>query len=404
MDGSVPPRLDDLVAPLSAADFVEGYWARGRAHLSRARPSLVERVKSIEALADVEALLARHRQDVRVFGPRSFRSIVSPRAALGLLSAGFNLYITGVDETVPEARSLFAEVARDLGMAPWQLHVEAFAGRAGGVSSRHYDHDLNFQIMLDGEKEWSLEENRHIHNPLQSFHPAPGPSGEWSGHKEEAYAASPGTAMATAFDPDRCERLRAVAGTSLFLPRGCWHETRSITDTWSVNLVLRSVTWARAIGKALEIRLHRQPEFRAYCGGVPGEGRALPPTVRASQLDAFRTLQEAAITAIRDLTMDEAALSLLAFVGRTYGWSPGAAAREVIRLEGDGSWALSVAGLLGRPWPLRDAIAPVMARLCALREPFTWSHALALAGGLPAAELHELIVSLVEAGLLDERS
>jgi 50S ribosomal protein L16 3-hydroxylase len=390
-------NLADLVGPLGRESFLDDHWATGRLHLSRPEPSLVARLKSIDALASVEALLPRHRQDIRIFGPRSFRSTVSPEAALDFLAAGYNLYITGVEETVPEARPFLAGVARDLGMEPWQLHVEAFAGKAGGVSSRHYDHDVNFQLMLDGEKEWLLEENRNIRNPLQSFHPAGDAQGGWSGLREEAYADDP--VMPPTFDPERSRRLRAVAGTTLFLPRGCWHETRSVTDTWSVNLVLRSVTWARAIGKALEVLLHRRPEFRAYVGG-PGTGRVLPPAASAHQAETFRGLKQAAAAALDELTMDEAVLSLLAFIGQTYAWRAGAAGRAVV--ERANGWALAVPELLDQPLPLRDGTISTVRKLCALREPFTWAHLRSLAGDdSDAAGLHALISSLIEAGLVD---
>jgi 50S ribosomal protein L16 3-hydroxylase len=393
------PQLADLIAPLTPDGFLAENWTAGRPHLSRPDLDLVERVKSIAALRSVEALIPRHRQDIRVFGPRGFRSVVAPRAALDFLSQGYNLYITGVEETVPESRELLSDVARDLRMAPWQLHVEAFAGRAGGVSSRHYDHDVNFQLLLDGEKEWLLEENRNIDNPLQSFHPSVDRSGAWSGLREEAYASDP--AMPPVFDPARSERFHATAGTTVFLPRGWWHETRSLTDTWSINLVLRSTTWARALGKALEIHLHRDPEFRAWCGGVPDGGLPLPAPVRAQRLETFADLKEAAVAALRRLTMDEAVLSLLAFIPYSYRWASRAAARGVI--ERPDGWALDVPGLLAEPLPVDEGQVAALRSLCALVEPFTWSHVRGLAHELDAADLHALVTSLVAAGLLEVR-
>ena len=400
MEAPARPKLADLIAPLSTDGFLAEHWTVGRPHLSRASQELVARVKSIDALRTVDALIARHRQDIRVFGPGGFRSVVAPRAALDFLSQGYNLYITGVEETSPEARALLADVARDLRMAPWQLHVEAFAGRAGGISSRHYDHDVNFQILLDGEKEWLLEENRNIDNPLQSFHPSVSASGAWSGLREEAYASDP--VMPTAFDPERSERLHARAGTTVFLPRGWWHETRSLTDTWSINLVLRSTTWARALAKALEIHLHRDPGFRAWCGGVPERGEPLPASVRAHQLETFSGLKQAAAAALHQLTMDEAVLSLLAFIPYSYRWVPRAAARAVI--EGPGGWALQVPGVLPEPLAIDGRLVAAVRSLCALGEPFTWSHVRGLAHAVDAAELHALVTSLVAAGLLEVRS
>jgi 50S ribosomal protein L16 3-hydroxylase len=390
------PQLADLVAPLSPDGFLAEHWAGGLAHLSRPDPGLVARLKSIDGLASPEALLARHRLDVRIFGPNAFRSVVPARSARDFLAAGYNLYITGVEETVPEVRRLLADVAGGLQMAPWQLHVEAFAGMAGGVSSRHYDHDINFQILLDGEKEWLLEENRNIRNPLQSFHPVVDRAGAWSGLKEEVFAADP--VMPPAFDPERARKLRATAGTTLFLPRGVWHETRSVTDTWGVNLVLRSVTWARAIGKAIEIRLHEDPAFRAYCGGVAVD-HPIPDALRARQLETFRSATEAAAAALGDLSMEEVVLSLLSFIGQSYQWTTAAAARQVV--EREGSWFLVVPGVLSEPWKLEDRHVAAATKLCALREAFTWNHLRCLASDVAAGDLHRMITRLVAAGLID---
>jgi len=390
-------RLADLVAPLSPESFLEEHWSTGRPHLSAPRPELVANLMSIDALAGPEALLRRHKQDVRLLGPDSFRSMVSPRAALDLLSEGYNLYITNADETVPEARPLLAELARDLGMAPWQLHLEAFAGVAGGVSSRHYDHDLNFQILLAGEKEWLLEENRHIRNPLMPFHPARDAGGNWLGLMEEAYAGDPD--MPRAFDPAHSRTLRAAAGTALFLPRGCWHETRALSDTWSVNVVMRSATLARALGRALEIRLHASPEFRAYSDGVGFGRRTFSAAERERKLDAFRALKRAAAAALDQLTMEEAALAMLSLVGRAQRWTRAAASRAVV--ESDGRAALDVPGVLGAPLELEADLVDFARALCRLRHAFRWDHLRAIAGHADAQRVHDLVSRLAELGAIE---
>jgi ribosomal protein L16 Arg81 hydroxylase len=397
VESSSRPRLADLVAPLSPEEFLAGPWASGRLHLARANAALVEQLKQIDALVSVEALLARHRRDVRVFGPDSSRARVPASAALERLRDGHNLYITEVEHTLPEARALLAEVARDLHMAPWQLRIEAFAGRAGGLSSRHYDHDINFQVMLDGIKDWRLEENRHIRNPLQSFHPLVDERGTWSGLREEAYAVDP--VMPSGFDPERTVTLRSEPGTTVFLPRGWWHETRSLTDTWSINIVLRSTTWARAITRALEIALHRRPELRDYCGGIAEAGAALPPALLARRQEAFAAARAAAHQALDELTADDAILSLLGFVDHSYSWTGAAEGRQVI--EWGGAFFVHAPGDLADPLRIDRALVSTAEKLCTLREPFTWIHARAIGHQVNAVDLHRLLTRLVEGGLLE---
>ncbi len=390
-------RLTDLIAPLSPESFLEQHWTTGRPYLSETGPDLAARFAAIEPLASAEALLARHPHDVRLLGPDSFRSTASPRAALDFLAAGYNLYITRVEESVPEAKRALDEVARDLGVAGWQVHIEAFAGRAGGVSSRHYDHDINFQIMLSGEKEWLLEENRNIRNPLASFHPTRDRRGEWTGMMEEAYADS--TEIPRAFAAG-AQLVRAVPGTALFLPRSYWHETRSLTDTWSVNIVIRSATVGRALGRALEIRLHREPAFRAYVNGVVHGGRTLGAGESARKLEAFEEMKRAAMTALEQMTMDEAALAMLSLVGQSYAWTPQAAGREVV--EDRKGPALQVDDEDRDAIELDADTAPLARRLVALRGPFRWDHVRAMAGD-DALAAYRLLTELVAAGLMEAR-
>ena len=398
MVGHSALRLADLVAPLSPDEFLEQNWATGRPFLSDAHSELVERFAAIAPLASAEALLARHPHDVRLLGPESFRSTASPRAALDFLAAGYNLYITRVEESVPEAKRALDDMARDLGIASWQVHVEAFAGRAGGVSSRHYDHDVNFQILMSGDKEWLLEENRHIRNPLQSYHPTRDRRGEWTGLMEEAYADD--ADMPRAFDAGS-HLVLAGPGSAMFLPRSYWHETRSLTDTWSVNIVVRSATLGRALGRAIEIRLHSDPAFRAYVDGVVHGGRTLGDGERARKRQAFEDMKRAAIGALEQMTMEEAALAMLSLVGQSYAWTPRGAGREVIDTKRGP--ALRAGDEDRRPVALDADTAPLARRLVALRGPFRWEHVLALAGESDALAAYRLVTELVAVGLMEAR-
>src|SRR5207344_58729 len=101
-----------------------------------------------------------------------------------LLPAGFNLYIRNVERSVPEAMALLMGVARDLGLPPGQVRLEAFAGSRGGISPRHYDGDANFQILLSGEKEWELEASSTIKNPLEPCVPQADPRRRWASFYE----------------------------------------------------------------------------------------------------------------------------------------------------------------------------------------------------------------------------
>ncbi len=386
--------LADLVGPMTPEAFYERCWRPQVPFIGAAAPGVVERILQFEGLQNIEALLKKVTEPVSVFGPKKFRSMVPPSSALDFLGVGFNLYVSAVERALPGVTDLFAGIAADLGLPPWQLSVEAFAGRAGGISTRHYDHDINFQVLLDGTKRWRLEPNLNVQNPMHPYHPRPLPNGAVSGIAEEVYAAK--SPVPHDFDPNAMTEHEVSAGSVVFLPRGHWHEVDSLTTTWSVNIVFKGITWAQALGAAIANQLHADPRFRDYVSGV-GYG-ARSPLGEGAQAEAqFAELKAAALEAVQELTRNEVALSLLASV---YRWVPQATQRRVTETA-DGFF-LDCPGLLDEPIELDPAMAPVVRRLVAIREQFSWPHALAVGRSLTATGLHNLLGDLVDVGLLEQ--
>jgi 50S ribosomal protein L16 3-hydroxylase len=387
-------RLHDLVGPLSVAEFVDGHWLPGRPHLGKVSAALLPLLSGLAGLDGPGSLMARHRRDVRVFGPSGERAVVPAAEGLDWLHRGHTLYADHIHRTVPEAHELMAGVAVDLGLEPWQMTMEGFAGRAGSVSTRHFDHDVTIQILLAGEKEWGFEPNGNVANPLQPFHPPRAGGDPMAAFGEEAYADGP---MVLGADPSPAVTLHATPGTAVFLPRGWWHRTRSLTDTWSVNVVFHSVSWARAFGRALEIRLHAEARHRAYCGGFGA------PVVRTAADDEHRrttlaSLRASARRAIDEITADEAALAMLGFIGRTYRWSPTADDRRV--RSGLTGWVLAVGD---RSMPIGERSVPGVEALCRLTANFRWDHIPPLLAGTPAdpGEVYAVLAGLTDLGAVE---
>lgn len=384
--------LSELIAPLTTAEFRARHWVGGAPFVSRPNPALIEKVRAIEGLASVEALLPRLSGTVRLLGPNAIRADVAPSAALDFLNRGSNLYIAPVERSVPGVIKPFTDVANELGVPPWQLSVEAFAGRAGGLSSRHYDHDINFQILLDGEKRWRLEPNHHITNPLRSFHPQRRADGSLGGFTEAAYAANP--VMPAAFDRSRMTEVTATAGCVVFLPRGYWHEVDSLSTTWGVNLVVKGQTWTSAIAAALSTRLTETAAFREYCEAVAYGHYHLSPEDSARADAHFERLQASAIAALRDMTRTEVAL---ATQRSGYRWQDSTEGRAVVNR--DGAAFLSMPGLES-DLEIETPLVAALERLVAFREPFTWADAMTVARELTPIGLSNLLNDLVTMGVL----
>ncbi len=399
----------DLVAPLTTEAFLREHWLAETAFVSQPNPQLVEQLTAHPALASaedlVDALAARAKvpNHITVFGPESFRSQVPAQHAMDFCRAGYTLYMVDVERVVPAAATQFVGVCAELGFIP-KVYLEAFAAHAGSVSSWHYDHDINFQILLSGEKEWLIAPNQHIVNPLYAFHPSPNPYGYLDGFTEELYARDPDVPhtppAALHSDGDgngdgdgASLRIRATAGSVVFLPRGFWHQVEATSDCFGVNLVLKGKTWASAIAAALQFRLESSEAMRAYVAGLATA--STHPAIVDTLGSQFAALKQQALAELADLTLDEVPLS---GANLQLEWAPEAATRELV--ERGGEWLLELPDLFDNPVDIDPELAPFVAKLVALKRPFRWSQLLAIRGDLEPTNIRALIEVMHENHIL----
>jgi hypothetical protein len=272
-----------------------------------------------------------------------------------------------------------------------RVYLEAFAETAGSVSTWHYDHDINFQILLSGEKEWLVAPNHHIRNPIRSFHPVRGDDGALGGFGEEIYARDPEVPSTPIAG---CRRITVAPGSVVFLPRACWHEVHARTDCFGINLVIKGRTWAAAIAAALQHRLEASEELRGYVSGL-ATARTLAPIVEAMER-MFPALKEAALRELSQLTLEEVPL---VESNVHLQWAPLARARRLA--QEDGTWHLHLPELFEEPVDIDGDLAPLVTRLIALRGAFTWSQVIALRGDLQPTNIRALLERMTENGILE---
>lgn len=382
--------LVDLVSPLPAAEFVAKHWLPERPFLSAPNPALVGLLREIERLRDVRLLLSARDSPVMVFGREQFRATIPASEAMNFLQHGYALYLSHVEQSVPEAHALLVGICEDLGIAEQDLSLQMFIAEAGAESSIHYDHDVNFQILLEGEKTWSIAPNTHIRNPIAPYHPRRAEGGRIYGFSEEAFARD--RRMPREMPAD-AQRLRATAGSVVFLPRGYWHEVHTLSSSIALNVVVTGASWGAGLARALRHRLLADEDARGYVAGVlSGFDDA-----RASARARFEQVRARAVAALNELTMEEV---LVAGVEHHWYWKPAARGRQIV--EQDGAHFLVVPGREDDALELEAASVPFLRALVALEHPFAWEHVLALAGPalcaeLPAHVVMNLLSSLVEA-------
>ncbi len=385
--------LDDLVRPIGVERFVTEHWLPEVPFLSAPNPELVARLRTFEALSSPEALCSRLTKDVVLFGPNQFRGKCGPSEALGRLRDGFTLYVLALEQQVPELRRLATATADALGMANMAVNIEAFVARAGSVSSGHFDHDINFQILLEGSKRWHVAENRHVRNPMQPYHPARQPDGTYIAALDEAYARDLDvpTQMPA---PDRV--FEPAAGTVIFIPRAWWHEVESITDCFAINIGVKGPTWANGFSAALGDLLSGEELAREYCYGA----LAHAPETKDHVVRRFEQLRARAIQHLQNLTLEEVYLAGKTAVWR---WAPAASDRAIVQTAS--GWALDVPAISPEPLELDDVLLGLVRKLVRLKRPFDWGHLAVIAteeirGEIGAVGLWNLLTDLVEAGYL----
>jgi hypothetical protein len=174
---------------------------------------------------------------------------VDAAQAADFVAQGYAAYVYGLQTGVAGLSTLVNDIGVSLGIPYGGVTFEAFVARAGAISSAHYDHDSNFQILLSGKKRWRIAPNAHIRNPMEAYHPRRLREGGVGGFEEEAYAHR--LPVPSSLPPDANTEFVTEQGSVVFLPRGYWHEVDTIEDSFAVNVVVKGVPWARALARAL---------------------------------------------------------------------------------------------------------------------------------------------------------
>ena len=348
--------LDDLLHPITPAQFRAGYEGRKPLHIP-AEPSAPKRTvldwngfnrllnqssiwtsASLKLVANSEPIppeqycIATRTQSGTVVQP-------SPAKVQTLLSMGASVIAGDVQALTPEFQTLSAVLGRT-----WAALVGAnIYCSFGGVQAfaTHYDlHDV-FAIQTEGEKTWRLYQNR-ADSPVTMPEDEADPRA-W-------FARTRGPLM---------QEIRMRPGDVLYLPRGWYHDALA-TEGASLHVTF-SVTplYGRILFSLLENAAMQDPAFRAWL--LPAdqdEGRALS----AQLTELGRKLQ--ALTSLPEFR-DEVAMAQERLVQRPASYSlPDRCPLTIYRPTGlmapriEGPARVAIAWALGQPrFALEDMIA-----------------------------------------------
>ena len=287
--------LADLIQPITVDDFINSYWLPCNPYLSAKCSDKLQSALALPELQTVESIASVACEEVILFCRDGFRATTPPTHAVECYERGDTLYFICLEQSIPELKTLRQGLANDFGVPDDSIIVEAFAAKSGGIATRHYDWDVNFQVLLQGRKRWKLEKNTNIENPDASIVP----NQNWP---NEALAKS--NSVDNEFTDSAIE-LVSDAGNVLFLPRAMWHETYAETDCLSINFVLRPPMWHDLITQTIREQSHSYAESRKFSFGVLGS-----QSFRSTAEIEFQRQRKELLSRIQELRFDDLPLSL----------------------------------------------------------------------------------------------
>ena len=187
--------------------------------------------------------------------PNGFGNVpVSGEAAASFFHAGFTIY--GVEPELRSAsiRRWLSAIERDLGLPSPFIRASAFLSKPGPGARMHFDSQESFVVQLKGKKRWWLAPNRDVDFPTENYiagDPVP-PSLEAQVHQPLA-TELPGDAVEVVLKP----------GSIMFVPRGTWHATETIEESWHLDLMMPLPTWGDHVSGLLAQHFLSKAHWRA---------------------------------------------------------------------------------------------------------------------------------------------
>ncbi|MFD5485770.1 JmjC domain-containing protein [Streptomyces virginiae] len=257
--------LQSVVAPLSKSEFLENYWP----HKPLTIPGGVDRlteIKNLSVLADGETVLQAYPDRVSLMRPDGFWADAKSGAeAVEYYRTGHTCYLRRVERYVPEIAALVTSVTEELGMPAGSFTGEIFCSTAESGVGMHSDYDVNFAMLLKGEKHWRFTPNDNIRNQTNICLPST------LTQVDDTQLELADRLPFPAAMPDDAEHVEMRPGGLVFIPRGLWHQTRAVGECIQLNIVMKGPHWVSVLTRALEAKLIKDPAWRAYAYGVCGD-------------------------------------------------------------------------------------------------------------------------------------
>jgi len=275
----VPDNLIEKLIGDGSRSFRRSEGWPDRLTVFHANPEWFAEVASLPIFRDPEEWLDR-APELRSFVTHD---ILARSEARRRYQGGESVYILGLDRAVKSLRTLCDGLAEDLAVHPSDVSVQAWAAAGPTSVAMHYDLDFNFNLQIQGRKEWRTTANDLIANPISSYHAAVG----------TGIVADSGRALPTEM-PEDAQISTAEPGDVVWVPQGTWHATKTDEASVAMAFVIQSPTWADHVARVVRDRLHEDSRWRERVVRARDRSRHGALTARARE----------ALAASRDILSD----------------------------------------------------------------------------------------------------
>lgn len=268
------PGLATLLGKFPVARFFERHWP-DTLLVQHGDPRRLRGLIDAPEFASIEALTALPAREWLVQSsrfPNGFGNVaVSGEAAAAFFFVGFTIY--GVEPPLesPGARRWIAALERDLRLSPGLIRTSVFLSKPGPGARMHFDAQESFVVQLKGRKRWTVAHNRDVRHAAENYI-----AGDPVPPSLDAQLETPGRPLATRM-PDDALTVTLEPGSIMYVPRGAWHATETLEESWHVDLMLPMPTWGDQLQGLLATHFHDRAAWRAPAL----DGRELPARLRA---------------------------------------------------------------------------------------------------------------------------